>query len=540
VDVETDTLSASRGRLPYPIQLVLLAAAYTAAGKLGLELAFANSSVSAVWAPTGIALTALLLGGYRLWPAVALGAVLTNIDTGVPPATVLGITAGNTLEALAGAYLLNRVGFKPNLRRVRDVFALVALGAGVSTAIAASIGVSSLLIGDEISWSGAGTAWRTWWLGDAGGDLIVAPLLLIALTYRPLNDSPGRWYEAVALAAAIGGVSTLVFTLSTDVVYPVFPLLIWAALRFWQPGAAASSFLVAGIAVGLTAGDHGPFADTGPDDRLLLAQTFVATAGVTTLVLAAMTRERSQAERAQRELAATLQQSLMPRALPHVPSIEGAAFFRAAGERHLVGGDFYDLFEIAEGRWAVAVGDVVGKGAPAAALTAMARHTLRAAGLREGQPSRVLQSLNDAVRRQRQDKGALCTAAYATLDVNGSSVGVTMSNAGHPVPIVLRSDGRVEPFGGPGTLLGVKPPLVLADHHAELARGDALVFYTDGLTDAYAPERVVQTSEIEAILAATAGGGPEQIIEALERELLGAQDREPRDDIAIVVLRVSG
>src|SRR3954452_18920326 len=115
-------------RTGYTLRLALLAGAYFAAGKLGLHLAFATSSVTAIWPPTGIALVAILLGGRRMWPGVALGALLANIDTGVPAVTVLGITVGNTLEAIAGAWLLQRVAhFDPSLRRVRDVLALVGL-----------------------------------------------------------------------------------------------------------------------------------------------------------------------------------------------------------------------------------------------------------------------------------------------------------------------------------------------------------------------------------------------------------------------------
>ena len=117
-------------RVRYVLALLAVAAAYTASGKLGLNLAFATRSVTAIWPPTGIALAALILGGYRLWPAIALGALLANLNTGVPPVTVLGIVCGNTLEALLGAFLLGRVaGFRPGLTRLRDVLSLVVFGA---------------------------------------------------------------------------------------------------------------------------------------------------------------------------------------------------------------------------------------------------------------------------------------------------------------------------------------------------------------------------------------------------------------------------
>ena len=129
----------------YLVKIALVAGAYFATAKLGLQLASANPSITAVWPPTGIALAAILIWGYRLWPGVALGAALANTFTGDAPAiAVFGITIGNTLEALAGAYLLTLVGFRPALDRIRDVLALVVLAAGLSTMVSATIGVTSL------------------------------------------------------------------------------------------------------------------------------------------------------------------------------------------------------------------------------------------------------------------------------------------------------------------------------------------------------------------------------------------------------------
>ena len=180
-------------RVRYALQIVAIAIAYAASGKLGLHFAFATHSVTAIWPPTGIALAALVLGGYRLWPAVTLGALLANLNTGVPAVTVLGIVVGNTLEAVTGAFLLRRVGgFRPGLERVRDVISLVVFGALISTIVSATIGVTSLLTGGVASWASAPSLWRTWWLGDMGGDLIVAPALLIAANYRRYRQLPGR------------------------------------------------------------------------------------------------------------------------------------------------------------------------------------------------------------------------------------------------------------------------------------------------------------------------------------------------------------
>jgi serine phosphatase RsbU (regulator of sigma subunit) len=524
--------------VPYAISIVAVAAVYVASGKLGLDLAFTTGSVTAIWPPTGIALAALVLGGYRMWPAVALGALLTNINTGINAGTILGITLGNTLEALVGAYLLlDVIGFRPTLERVGDVLALVAFGAVISTMVSATIGVTSLVIGGSVDFADIPSVWRTWWLGDMGGDLIVAPAVLVAATHWPYNKAPGRPLEAVALVLSLAGLSVWLFTLETTLVYLVFPLLIWAALRFWQPGAAAGSLLVATIAVTFTAHGRGPFAASGPDERLLLAQTLVAVAGTTSLVLAALTSQHVRAERAMRELAATLQESLLPARLPKVPKIETAAYFRPAGAGHRVGGDFYDLFQAGHGGWSLVIGDVVGKGPAAAALTGLARYTLRTAAETQGQPSRVLAALNDAVLREHSNT-ALCTAVYAKLDVSGSPR-MTVSSGGHPLPLVLHTDGRVEQLGTPGTLLGVLAEPTLTDEDIELRPGETVLFYTDGLIDAYAPRRVLEMTELESLLRSCVGRTPTQIIEEIDRTLLHFPRAEPRDDIAMVVLQVS-
>jgi integral membrane sensor domain MASE1 len=534
-----DSRGREAGGKRYALAIAAVAAAYTVAGKLGLELAYETSSVTAIWAPTGIALAALVLGGYRLWPAVALGALLTNLDTGVPALTVLGITAGNTLEALAGAYLLRRfAGFDPRLERVRDVLSLVVCGAIVSTSVSASIGVTSLLAGDEIAFGDVGSVWRTWWLGDMGGDLIVAPALLVAATHRPFTRVPGGPLEAVALALALVGMSVVVFMQSTDLVYLVFPALIWAALRFVQPGAAFGSLLLAAVAVIFTDNGQGPFASSGPDERLLLSQTLVGVAGVTALVLAALTSARQRAEHAVREVAAILQESLLPTQLPDLPRIDSAVYFRPAGEGHRVGGDFYDAFEVSPGSWAVVMGDVCGKGPRAAALTALARYTLREVSVHQRVPSQVLGALNAALGRQCEDS-EFCTAVYARLDLNGAGARVTLSSGGHPLPSVLRSDGSVEQLGEHGTLLGVYADPTLVDRAVDLGPGEVVVFYTDGLTDAYAPRRIVEVRELEAILRSCVGRSSTDVLAAIEQRLLPDNGLEPRDDVAIVVLQLA-
>jgi integral membrane sensor domain MASE1 len=530
---------AAGTRTGYAFRIALLTGSYVAAGKLGLDLAFATSSVTAIWAPTGIALVAILLGGWRMWPGVALGALLTNIGTGIPAVTVLGITLGNTLEALAGAWLLRRaVDFDPALRRIRDLVFLVVLAAGLSTMVSATIGVSSLLVGDAISWGDSASVWRTWWLGDMGGDLIVAPALLVAATFPRFERPPGRLPEGLALAAGVAAVSAFVFSQDTVLTYLVFPLLVWAALRFWQPGAAVAGLITAVVAVAFTANGHGPFAMSDPDERLLLAQTYSAVAGMTALLLAVVTRQRRRAEEALRGIASTLQEGLLQPALPRLPQLEVATYFRPVGEGQQVGGDFYDLFQTGDGSWALVVGDVRGKGPAAAAMTALARYTLRAAALNERRPATVLLALNEAVLWQH-GPDEFCSAAYVDLDFADDAATASVASGGHPLPLLLRADGSVEEVGEPGLLLGIDARPNLSEHRTELQAGDTLVLYTDGLLDAYAPRRFVTSEQLQDVLSDCAGSAPGELLAELDERLLRHSSGEPRDDIAVVAIRVA-
>ncbi len=184
-----------RQQLAYLTTLVTLAAIYFVCGKLGLMLAFVNVSASAVWPPSGLALAAALVLGYRVWPAVFLGAFLVNITTAGSLATSVGIATGNTLEALIGAYLVNRfANGRHAFNRAQDVFRLAFLAGMLSTGVSATFGVTSLSLGGFSSWSEYGRVWLTWWLGDAAGVLIVAPVALLwYLQPQPALASAGSF-----------------------------------------------------------------------------------------------------------------------------------------------------------------------------------------------------------------------------------------------------------------------------------------------------------------------------------------------------------
>lgn len=236
-------------------------------------------------------------------------------------------------------------------------------------------------------------------------------------------------------------------------------------------------------------------------------------------------------------IARTLQRSLLPPRLPEIPGIEVAARYRAAGEGTEVGGDFYDVFGVAKGAWALMIGDVCGKGAEAAAVTGLARHTLRTAAMSEWRPRRVLLTLNDALVRDEVDE--YCTAAFARLVWMGTHVRVTLACGGHPPPLFMRADGGVEVAGQPGTLLGVFPDPELATAVLDLQPGDALLFYTDGVTESRRPGAGLSEEALRALLAGRPGDSAEQIADAVEEAAVAAQPGGPRDDIALVCLRVT-
>jgi PAS domain S-box-containing protein len=288
-------------RIPDVVRMVVLCVCYVATAKFGLSLDAVHSVATPVWPPTGIALVALVLGGCHLWPGIACGAFLVNLWAGAPVPVAGGIAIGNTLEALVGTLLLQRLaGFSPALDRLRDVLGLVVLAAVLSTLVSATIGVTSGRLGGMIPAATFGKAWRTWWLGDAMGDLVVAPLLFV-WSGRERLSQPRLWVvEAVVVCVAVGSLSLLVFgdvaSNLIDSPYILFPALIWAAVRLGPQGAITTMGLVSAIAVWETIRGFGPFAGQPLNESLLALQAFLSIVAVTTLVLAAVVAERRQAD----------------------------------------------------------------------------------------------------------------------------------------------------------------------------------------------------------------------------------------------------
>jgi two-component system, NarL family, sensor histidine kinase FusK len=282
--------------------ILVLAAFYFAAAKLGLSLATVHPSATAVWPPAGIALAAFLLFGNRVWPGIALGAFLANATTAGSLATSAGIAAGNTLEGLVGAWLVNRFGGgKDAVSRPKDILSFIALAAGLSTTVSATIGVTTLSIAGFAPWSNYGAIWTTWWLGDAVGDLLIAPPLLLWISgARP--RAPRRVIEATCVgillvatgAAFFGGIGQQ----NAPIEWFWIPVAVWVAYRFGQRAAATAVVGISAVTVWGTELGLGPFVLPSANASLLLLQSFLGVVAVLSLTLSAVVaaRERTTEE----------------------------------------------------------------------------------------------------------------------------------------------------------------------------------------------------------------------------------------------------
>ena len=293
-------------KIPTLPAIGVLTLIYFIAGKLALQLAFLNASASPVWPPAGIALAALLVLGYRVWPAIFVGAFFVNWLTAGSVLTSLGIATGNTLEAICGAWLVNR--FASGARvfgRPQDVFKF-ALAALVSTTVSPTFGVTSLALDGFAQWSSYWPIWLTWWLGDASGDLVIAPFLLL----WSVPASQRNWNRAQAIEVTI--LLLLLVALAETVFggwfpisarnYPISficgPIVIWTAFRFTPRETATGIFVLSAIAILGTLSGFGPFILQTKNQSLLMLQSWTAALTITAMAIAAAIAERNRAQAA--------------------------------------------------------------------------------------------------------------------------------------------------------------------------------------------------------------------------------------------------
>jgi diguanylate cyclase (GGDEF)-like protein len=288
-----------------------LAAVYFVAGKLGLQLAYVHASATAVWPCTGIAIAALLIFGYRVWPGIWIGAFLVNLTTAGSVGTSIALAAGNTLEGLAACFLIQRFAQgKDVFARAQDIFKFALLAGMAATTISATIGVGTLVAAGFANWTAFGSMWYTWWLGDAVGAVTVTPLLLLWWENPQIRWTREQVTELAFLFLGLFATGWIVFgkpfhseLKNYPLEYLCIPFLIWAAFRFGRRKAATALCGVSVIAAWGTLHGYGPFARESQNMSLLLLQSFMGIIAITTLALAAEITEHKRAEERVRHLA---------------------------------------------------------------------------------------------------------------------------------------------------------------------------------------------------------------------------------------------
>ena len=285
------------GRRDRVLRLVLesglLAALYYGSAKLGYELGFAGPVAAIVWLPVGVGIAYLYLRGLEFWPGVLLGDLLANDYMSLPLGSALAQTVGNVLEVVLAAYLLRRAARSGYLLGTVDGLVRLLPPLALATMVSATVGTLASRAGGVLGWSAFLTVWRTWWLGDACGALVVVPLA-IAWSRLPRWPSRARTAEFVLVLATTGALTALAFSSPKALEYLAFPGLIWAALRFGPRGATLALALVTGIAISSATDANGPFHFDSITRSVLSTQLFIAVATVSALCVAAIVSERER------------------------------------------------------------------------------------------------------------------------------------------------------------------------------------------------------------------------------------------------------
>jgi serine phosphatase RsbU (regulator of sigma subunit)/anti-sigma regulatory factor (Ser/Thr protein kinase) len=558
---------------------VLVGAAYYLGARLGLSLSLVERNVTPLWPPSGIALAAFLILGRSVWPGVALAALAVNLPISTGPVPALLTAMGNTLAPLVAAIVLERVGFRRQLDRLRDALAIVFLGALASMTISATIGAVTLTASKGTH--GLAGAWVVWWTGDAMGVLAVAPFLLCIPLFRELEPWPAarRLEAGVILALTIVLVS---WTTRIDVplLFLVLPLLGWASWRLQLRGAAPAALIASLIATWSATHGLGPFAGKSLLQQMLSLQAFNATVALTSFFLAALVTERIGFARAlmaaaadlegrvkdrtaelkatndrlrreidqrhetqqqltreeaktrrEHQIAGTLQRTLLPDRMPDIPGLVVAARYVPATADLHIGGDWYDVIQLRDGLIGLVIGDVAGHGLQAAAAMAQLRMAVRAYAIHDPSPVAVMKKLHGLARELPMAE--MVTLLYVLYDPDTGTVRFT--NAGHPPALLIDNESTQYLDGGLAPPLGVLAHWDYAEATQRLRPGATLLLYTDGLVE----KRTLSVQDGLDRLLAEAGAAEWTDLDALCDHLLSTlpETGKVADDIALVALR---
>jgi signal transduction histidine kinase len=428
----------------YVASLAVVVLLYYGAGRIGLELAYLNGAVAALWPPAGLGLAVLFLYGVRLWPAIVIGDLWLG-DFSTPLGTVLAQTVGNTVAVVVAALLLRRLtSGRGGLERVADVLAFVAC-ALVAAVVSAAFGPLSLRLGHVIAGGELGQVLRTWTLGDAAGVLVVAPVILTWATAGLRGFGRRARIEGAVVLVLLVALAEL--PPQSEVPYIVFPVLLWAALRFGPRGASAAILVVCSITVWNTAQNDGPFVRESITDSLLATQLFIAISALTSLVLAAVTAERTRAaaalaasEASQRALAG--EQAALRRVATLVASgAQPSSVFERVTEEvaRLLGMPGASVMRYDGARTATVVGGWSNEGAltlPLGGTFDLDGDTVVAKVLRSGSPQRVERyaAAGGRLAETLQDSGYRAAVA-APVTVNGGLWGALAAGTRSDEPL---------------------------------------------------------------------------------------------------------
>lgn len=519
---------------------LLVALAYVVGAKAGFTLAFTTKQVTAAWPPSGIALAALLLWGYRVWPGIWIGAFAINAISSEPLWTAAAIATGNTLAPVFGNFLMRRVGgFENNLERVRDVLVLAILGAALAMTVSATNGVAQLALARIIPWNAAPSVWWVWWAGDAMGVVFITPLLLTWITSAHRRErAAGSTLELAIFVIALSASAWVSFLTNFPLRFSLYPFIIWTALRFRQRETTAAIAVLCGLAIWATSHGMGPWTSGSLDSRLVQLDSWMAVLAITGLVLGAITAERRAARKQLQVLLAqtkhsaeTLQTAFLPEQLPQRVGLRSDVLYIAADHEALIGGDWYDAFDLPDGRVAFSIGDVTGHGLDAAVSAARLRRSILLAAFEVEDPAEILAKADRAVGSRQRDPA---TAMIAILSRDLRSV--SYATAGHPPPIVAGPNTPARALDYGGVPFGVGIPIGSLTHTVALEPGAAILFYTDGLTEFKRDTLGAERALLAAMTRLASESNVKQPAAFIQQSVMGSE--LPSDDTVLLVVQV--
>ena len=528
----------------------IIALLYMAVGKLSLLHTFLDSNIGTVWPAAGIALAVILLRGYRILGGLFIGVVLVTYPFESPKMLALSLAAAaaNCLGPLATVFLIDKtIGDRERLfTHIRNLALLLGVCLPIGSFLNASLLTISFYVFGFLSSDVLRAAFLTFWVSNFQGFLIIGSLLLI-WSRRPQFEVHSREIiEGTILVTLLVVISVFVFQSSYPFSYAPIIFMIWAAIRFYTHGAILAATIVSGIAVTLTSAGYGPFIVERAgtillNDSLLLLQLYIGFVSTSALLLAATVIERNEVQVVQAQMAGELnaahdiQMSMVPLTFPPFPDRKEFDVYATLRPAKEVGGDFYEYFFINDNLFCFCIGDVAGKGIPAALFMAMTRTHVNSNAGDGSSAARIVERVNNAMS-QNNDNAMFVTIFLGILDVTTGNVMYT--NAGHNPPYIRRKDGllqRLDDRHGP--VIGAISDTRYKEATEVLSPGDLLFIYTDGVTEAMNSHRALFTEErLKAHLNKLQNQNAKSAVEDVVAAVKEFEDIEQTDDLTVLAL----